>query len=688
MYAENNAGKSSYSNESCGKTKAPNTPPIVNAGPDQTIKLPVSTITLNGTISDDGLPESSVLSISWTQLSGPSSVVITLSTSLSTKVTFSKAGTYVLRLTGTDGSLSATDDIIVTVQPETIKAPFIVSISDPTETSLRVNFKDNADNETKTNIDRKIGNGEWQFFGSFGILAGTKNWNWINTGLNSNTKYCYRLRAINTSGASPYSNESCGTTKEKSILPLTITTPSPLPEGEVGKLYTQSFTAIGGQPSYSWPSYSGTLPSGLTAYSKGTLSGTPTKEGTYTFTLTVSDSSNPKKKGTKEFTVKIGGKAGDLVVSTDAVTNKYLRSVTLNGRVTSINNNIEMWFELVGNNNNSIVHWVKNVTTPTNLKFTLSNLTPDTSYTYLFAAKNSLGKIVKGNPVTFKTEKESTVKLGIEYNKFDPEIVLIANTYSIPVDLLKSIIHQEALKSHGEFEPRSYRYEAHIDHDWYSRFSSKKPLDPKLRDNYGWRGMGNYPEKDFTIGGKNIVGETINHGLQVPNDYLTWSKYTAGGLLIITDKDGNKNDITAAELVCNNPKQNWLSYIKKGRFTDAELDCKNSKSIWNFTAQLVLASSYGLGQTLYETAVNRGFDDRTYKGQNPARPVTDLFIPEVSLDLSAKHLAQAYKKFKDKNMSENEKWGIALEEYNRDPVYIKTVLDRWNNGNGVYKPKP
>jgi len=38
--------------------------------------------------------------------------------------------------------------------------------------------------------------------------------------------------------------------------------------------------------------------------------GTPTKEGSYTFSLNVSDSSNPKKTSTKEFTVKIGGKKG------------------------------------------------------------------------------------------------------------------------------------------------------------------------------------------------------------------------------------------------------------------------------------------------------------------------------------------------------------------------------------------
>ena len=53
-----------------------NQPPIVSAGPDQTITLP-GTASLNGTVSDDGLPAGSTLSISWSKVSGPGTVIFT-----------------------------------------------------------------------------------------------------------------------------------------------------------------------------------------------------------------------------------------------------------------------------------------------------------------------------------------------------------------------------------------------------------------------------------------------------------------------------------------------------------------------------------------------------------------------------------------------------------------------------------
>ena len=49
---------------------ATNRPPIVSAGANQTITLP-SSATLNGTVSDDGLPFGSLLSTSWSVLSAP-----------------------------------------------------------------------------------------------------------------------------------------------------------------------------------------------------------------------------------------------------------------------------------------------------------------------------------------------------------------------------------------------------------------------------------------------------------------------------------------------------------------------------------------------------------------------------------------------------------------------------------------
>ena len=92
-------------------------------------------------------------------------------------------------------------------------APSNVTITNPTTSSLRVNFTDNATNETNILIERKIGaSGSWISLGGFGALAGASSWYWINGGLFSRTMYCYRLKAINASGSSSYSNEACGTT--------------------------------------------------------------------------------------------------------------------------------------------------------------------------------------------------------------------------------------------------------------------------------------------------------------------------------------------------------------------------------------------------------------------------------------------------------------------------------------------
>lgn len=93
------------------------------------------------------------------------------------------------------------------------EAPSNVSITNPTATSLRVNFTDNTYDETNILIERKTGvGGSWISLGGFGILDKIGNWYWNNTGLVSQTTYCYRLKAINAVGSSPYSNEACGTT--------------------------------------------------------------------------------------------------------------------------------------------------------------------------------------------------------------------------------------------------------------------------------------------------------------------------------------------------------------------------------------------------------------------------------------------------------------------------------------------
>ncbi|MEJ2265808.1 MAG: SdiA-regulated domain-containing protein, partial [Anaerolineales bacterium] len=92
-----------------------NTPPVVNAGPDQSIALGDGTI-LNGSVTDDGLPDPpGAVAVVWSQVSGPGTASFADANALSTTASFSSAGTYVLNLTASDGELSGGDDLNVYV---------------------------------------------------------------------------------------------------------------------------------------------------------------------------------------------------------------------------------------------------------------------------------------------------------------------------------------------------------------------------------------------------------------------------------------------------------------------------------------------------------------------------------------------------------------------------------------------
>jgi hypothetical protein len=103
-----------------------NLAPTVDAGLDQIIILPDNTAALNGTVTDDGLPDGTLVP-EWTKVSGPGSVIFSDSSSVDTEAAFSVAGVYVVRLTADDGELSKSDDITVTVDPVAVLAEIIVT---------------------------------------------------------------------------------------------------------------------------------------------------------------------------------------------------------------------------------------------------------------------------------------------------------------------------------------------------------------------------------------------------------------------------------------------------------------------------------------------------------------------------------------------------------------------------------
>ena len=98
-------------------TPTPNQPPIVNAGPDQTITM-LNQAALRGWATDDGLPNPPAdLTYQWNILSGPGIVNFGNANAGSTTATFSAEGNYSLRLTAFDGASSGASDVAVTVEP-------------------------------------------------------------------------------------------------------------------------------------------------------------------------------------------------------------------------------------------------------------------------------------------------------------------------------------------------------------------------------------------------------------------------------------------------------------------------------------------------------------------------------------------------------------------------------------------
>ncbi|MBK9976128.1 MAG: putative Ig domain-containing protein [Planctomycetes bacterium] len=116
------------------------------------------------------------------------------------------------------------------------------------------------------------------------------------TGLAPGADYFYALDATDPSG-----NALIGTATPISLpADVTITTTT-LPNGRVKEAYLQTIAASNGFGTLTFTVSGGTLPDGLALASDGTLSGTPTASGLYTFTIQADDSGTPVSTATQAF---------------------------------------------------------------------------------------------------------------------------------------------------------------------------------------------------------------------------------------------------------------------------------------------------------------------------------------------------------------------------------------------------
>jgi hypothetical protein len=96
-----------------------NRPPDVDAGNDREITLPVHSITLNATVTDDGLGDpNGYLAYQWSKVGGPGGVTFEPNAFVEDPTAhfpLNKPGVYVLRLDATDGELGDFDEVDITV---------------------------------------------------------------------------------------------------------------------------------------------------------------------------------------------------------------------------------------------------------------------------------------------------------------------------------------------------------------------------------------------------------------------------------------------------------------------------------------------------------------------------------------------------------------------------------------------
>ncbi|GES43112.1 hypothetical protein RsS62_23640 [Rhizobium dioscoreae] len=170
--------------------------------------------------------------------------------------------------------------------------------------------------------------------------------------------------------------------------PTITVTPTTLTTATYGSSYSQSLTASGGKAPYTFSTTlaSGALPAGLTLSSSGTLSGTPTAAGHFTFTVTGTDSSD-------------GAGPATFTSSTISLTvNAVVPGAPTIGSVTAGNGQATVSFAAPASNGGAAITGYTVTSSPggftatgTGSPISLTGLTNGTSYTFTVKATNSVG---------------------------------------------------------------------------------------------------------------------------------------------------------------------------------------------------------------------------------------------------------------------------------------------------------
>jgi len=162
-------------------------------------------------------------------------------------------------------------------------------------------------------------------------------------------------------------------------VPVTIGTTS-LPDGTLSQAYSTVLTASGGHGTFLW-SETGALPPGLTLASSGTISGTPTTSGQFTFTVRAADASDTTNAASKSLGINVPSPAPPPVVVPVTITTTSLPGGTLSQAYSTV---------LTASGGHGTFLWSETGALPPGLTFAPSGTisgTPTTSGQFTFTVR-------------------------------------------------------------------------------------------------------------------------------------------------------------------------------------------------------------------------------------------------------------------------------------------------------------
>jgi hypothetical protein len=177
-------------------------------------------------------------------------------------------------------ALLATNHITGHVQDSTNHAVAIVQVA-ASATINGTNFQTQTDTDDNGNYSLNVANGNWSV--SVNCQGGQDS---LDNIFGNGTYQCpgnQNVNIVNNNGTANFTVQPCAG--------IQVLTPSPLPNGQMGTYYSIQLSATSCNGNFNWSLNSGTLPPGLTLYSGGPINGTPTANGTFLFTVHVSDGS-------------------------------------------------------------------------------------------------------------------------------------------------------------------------------------------------------------------------------------------------------------------------------------------------------------------------------------------------------------------------------------------------------------